>query len=255
MRKFKLIRGHDIYNTALASKFAEAAYDEEEMGNLCERMGFECLPVKDKNHSMYLCAGDKVVVAAYTGTNDPGDLLTDIDYPQTEGVHSGVHKAGMALNFDESFIGDRLLILTGHSLGGGLSGNKALTCKHAFARNYTFGGMRYAAPGIFAPKILTTRVVLDIDIVPHLPLSVMPVHDDKAFSLAYYQHYSETDVFLNKDGTFSYSRTLWDSLKDVLVAGVEDLIDLDITPALLEDHSSTEYRKAMCLAAFGTEDI
>lgn len=235
-------------NRLLAAKFSAAIYDVDQLKALCSLMGYNCKIYTVDNHRAALCTSADFAVIVYCGTNDNDDLRTDANYiqrkiPGTKAmVHTGVDIAYNALekimraDIQRQVSFGKFIIVTGHSLGGGLAARHTFGFNYRWGSCYTFGSLRVGNDD-FCKGIMmwTIRVVSGQDWVTMLPFPKMILTGGE------YQHYQSHLVAIDYNGDIHLGgRSTWIKAKGWFDAIADDVVDLatfkDLVPNGIEDH-------------------
>ncbi|MGW6605580.1 lipase family protein [Streptomyces sp. NPDC055036] len=236
--------GYQLAHAYWLAKAAELAYREEgEVRTVLADWGFDRfrhfearheLPFPLEDTQAYVAASDRMIIAAFRGTQplEIRDWLTDVNTPPVPGpgnkgfVHFGFHQALASVYPDvrsaiETFrTGGQTVWITGHSLGGALAmlagGRLYFEEPRILADGiYTYGQPRtcdrlLAAAHNTALKGRTHRFVNNNDIVPQVPPAPVFTHVDHV-------------KYFDADGVLHDRMPLIDGLKDRIKGRTADL--------------------------------
>lgn len=240
-------------NCYIASVISDAIYSDKKIKLVSHQLGMSCTIYNIENHRAAILRRPSFSIFVYCGTNDKKDAWEDMKYfqrkiPKTEAmVHIGIDDAFCELNKKMSpelshvMRSGKNFMVSGHSFGGGLAVRHLVGLRNPNGYCYTFGGMRVGNPAMANYiSIPVARVVNGNDIVPHLPFKKMPISGFK------YSHVQQKLIHLNYDGSIVFGdRTLWGEIKERVSGIVGDVIDFDLIPDDIEDHSSADHVKIL----------
>jgi triacylglycerol lipase len=254
--------GFSALNAFFLAKACEVAYlkDPERLTSAAAALGLASavqpfdvvVPDEITDYHGFVACNEEMAVLAFRGTDNLEPWLTDATAAQRPGYGGLVHK-GFADAVDELWAeveaalggeaAGRDLWIAGHDLGGALAVLAAARLQQQ-GKNveavYTYGAPRVGNLGFFETyHAITYRLVNNNDIIPHVPVEVLPV---KGYHYYLYKHVG-TLKYLDRHGLMGEGTADWREKKRLVT---EQLARLGQPPThWFQDHLLSSYLTAL----------
>lgn len=260
---FDLKESFSVQNAYLLAKSCRAAYLDEAGTDLTD-LDLDSVAVFFAGDAHgFVATTKKFVLLSFRGTNNIHDWLTDGRTAQMEDpAYPGMVHQGFAIALEKTWAqirnllpqpGDnRLLWVTGHSLGGALAtlaGCRLVNEGIPVLAVYTFGCPRLGNPEFYSGyRTVNYRFVNNNDIVPHVPLEriLVPVTSPGpvGIHLRYYEYkHVGTLEYLDRFGHLGQGMSDWGAKKEFVMATLAETGQPQA--AALNDHRIDNYIEAI----------